>query len=368
LKGLLGAAEPPAHGVNEVIVWAGERTLAHLPERDWLRPSHQPVLNGHLLQRLFWQRHTLAQLAARNCDLLFVPGGNYTGGFRPFVTMSRNLLPFSPVERRRFGLSWIHLRLVLLEHTQSKTFHNANGMIFLTRSARRCVQARTGTLPGEVAIVPHGVSSDFTRRPREQRPLSEYDEKHPFRWLYVSSIDPYKHQWNVVEAVGKLRRRGLPVALDLIGPAGPMREHPLERLESAIDKVDPEHRFVEHQGFVPHEDLAQQYHRADAFVFASSCENMPNTLLEAMSAGLPIASSDYGPMPEILGEDGGLYFDPERVDSIAEAMESLVGDERLRATCAERSYRRAGEFSWDRCAQETFGFLADVGERHMAQK
>ena len=50
--------------------------------------------------------------------------------------------------------------------------------------------------------------------------------------------------------------------------------------------------------------------RAHLFVFASSCENMPNTLVEAMASGLPIACSDRGPMPEIL-RDGGTYFDPE---------------------------------------------------------
>ena len=35
---------------------------------------------------------------------------------------------------------------------------------------------------------------------------------------------------------------------------------------------------------------------------------MPNTLVEAMASGLPIACSDRGPMPEVLG-DGGVLFD-----------------------------------------------------------
>jgi glycosyltransferase involved in cell wall biosynthesis len=93
------------------------------------------------------------------------------------------------------------------------------------------------------------------------------------------------------------------------------------------------------------------------FVFASSCENMPNILLEAMSAGLPIACSDRGPMPEILGE-GGCYFDPESVDAATEAIERLVVSPETRARCAQIAFRRASAYSWERCADETMRFLA----------
>ena len=60
-----------------------------------------------------------------------------------------------------------------------------------------------------------------------------------------------------------------------------------------------------------HDDLHQKYLDADLGLFASSCENMPNILLETMGAGLPIACSNRQPMPEIL-KNGGEYFDPEK--------------------------------------------------------
>ena len=44
--------------------------------------------------------------------------------------------------------------------------------------------------------------------------------------------------------------------------------------------------------------------KSNIFIFASSCENMPITLIEGMASGLPIACSDRGPMPEVL-QDGG---------------------------------------------------------------
>ena len=58
-------------------------------------------------------------------------------------------------------------------------------------------------------------------------------------------------------------------------------------------------------------------------LFASSCENLPNILLETMGARLPIACSNRQPMPEILGE-GGEYFDPEKSDTIYDAIIKLI--------------------------------------------
>jgi glycosyltransferase involved in cell wall biosynthesis len=268
--------------------------------------------------------------------------------------MSQNLLPFEPRERRRFGLSWPRLRYALLERTQSATFRRAAGVVFLTETAERVVSARTGPLPGRTAIVPLGISARFRRPPPE--PHRAFAPDRPFRWLYVSIVNYYKHPWHVVDAVARLRDAGRPAALDLVGPA---HSPALERLERAIARVDPEGRFVRYHGAVPHSELAATYHRADGFVFASSCENMPNILVEAMASGLPIACSDRGPMPEILG-DAGEYFDPERPGQIARAMASLMDDPAARARRARAAHERAQRYSWERCADETFGFLAEV--------
>ena len=86
---------------------------------------------------------------------------------------------------------------------------------------------------------------------------------------------------------------------------------------------------------------------------------MPNTLLEAMAVGLPIACSTRGPMPEVL-EDGGVYFDPEDADSIAAAVEKIITDEKLRLSIAKRAKTLSEKYSWARCASETWDFVKAV--------
>jgi len=286
---------------------------------------------------------------------LFVPGGRGGGGFRPFVTMSRNMLPFEGREWRRYGCSWMAAKMFLLRFGQSRSLRNADGRIFLTEYARSVV-ARQAGLEGSQPVIPHGVHPRFFRAPREQKPISQFSLGRPFTLLYVSKVEPYKHQWRVVEAIGMLKKR-LPIALCLVGD-GVCRTS-TRRLRETLRRVDPHGEFIQWLGDVPHERLPDCYHNADGFVFASSCENLPNILLEAMAAGLPIACSDRGPMPEVLGP-AGVYFNPERAVEIAAAIQLLAEDRALRQSFAGAAHARARQYSWERCADETFAHLAAV--------
>ena len=116
---------------------------------------------------------------------------------------------------------------------------------------------------------------------------------------------------------------------------------------------------MRYHGAIPFNDLHLRYAQADLGLFASSCENMPNILLETMASGLPIACSNRGPMPEVLGA-GGVYFDPEQPADIARALRELIASPQLRSELAQVSYRQALQYSWARCAEDTFGFLVAV--------
>jgi len=286
--------------------------------------------------------------------VLFVPGGNARpGGFHPLVTMSRNMLPFEWRELRRYGVSAMTLRLLLLRFGQARTFAHADGVIFLTEYARAAV-SRTARLPARVTVIPHGVEERFRAAPRHQRPLAECGAERPLRVLYVSIVDVYKHQWHVARAVHEPRAEGLPLAVDYVGPAYPPA---LARLETALRGLDPDGAHLRYLGPVPFQKLHELHEQAEVFVFASSCENMPNVLLEAMAAGLPIACSKRGPMPEVLG-GAGLLFDPEQPAEIAEALRRLALDPALRGRLAAAASERARLFSWERCARETLAFIA----------
>jgi glycosyltransferase involved in cell wall biosynthesis len=354
---ILRAADPVAHGFEKICVWALRSTLEQIEDRDWLEKRSLTNREANLLGRVIWQRWTLPRVLKEwGADLLWVPGGSIVPTFRPVVTMSRNMLPFDWKELRRFGLSWVALKLLILRWNQGYSFRRADGTIFLTRYAYDAVTQATGSLAGRTAIIPHGVNARFQLPPRRQRARSEYTASDPIRVVYVSTIDEFKHQWFVVEAIGRLQREGMPIRLDLYGSA---RESTLPRLTAALNRIDAQGEFIRYWGAVDYKEIHKCYAAADLCVFASSCENMPNILIESMAAGLPIACSNRGPMPEVL-RDAGVYFNPEKSASIAQAVRCLVMAPRLRAEKAAAASAIAANFSWSRCAQETFEFLATV--------
>jgi glycosyltransferase involved in cell wall biosynthesis len=246
--------------------------------------------------------------------------------------------------------------LILLYFIQNRSLRTADGVIFLTQYAADVIQRATGKL-SHVAVIPHGVSEAFRGIARPSSGNEGGGRK--VRCLYVSNAAMYKHQWHVVKAIAEVRRRGHAIELNLVG-GGSGRAQQL--LDEAISRYDPEHCFVHCAGFVQHDELRAALADADIFVFASSCENMPNTLVEAMAAGLPIACSNRGPMPEVIG-DAAILFDPEDSATIADAVEALVRDPELRARCAALAQARARSYSWSRCGDETWEFLVKTAEQ-----
>lgn len=363
LSEFLKAGNPNSAGISHVTVFVGQETALALPVRPWLTKVSMPWMDLSLPKRIIYQQFGLpAEIKAAGCDILFSPGGTSPVYSRvPVVSMSQNMLPFEPIEAARFGrFSLMRLKMMLLSFSQRKSFLRANGLIFLSEYAKSTVTSSLGSLPCPTALIPHGVDNRFLLQPRDQRPLSDCTPENPFKVLYVSIFMPYKHQVEVARAASLLKSKGIPIQVRFIG--APWASYGRE-FRTLLTELDPKRQFLLWSGAKPFDSLHEYYHQTDAFVFASSCENLPNILIEAMAASLPIACSSRGPMPEVLG-DAGVYFDPESPESIERAIEKLAYDHDLRSNLAKKASKMAKEYSWERCARETFDFVAYVARRY----
>ncbi len=200
-------------------------------------------------------------------------------------------------------------------------------------------------------IIPHGVDERF----RKINFIKKDIKSSTIKCLYISNIARYKHQIEVVRAINIIREEGIDIQLTLVG-GGVGKAY--EDLREEIQFLSCSN-FVFLKEFLDKTELPGQIEDSDIFIFASSCENMPNTLLEGMAAGAVIACSKSGPMPEVL-EDGGVYFDPEIPESIANAIITLINDDDLRYKLAARAYVIAEKYSWARCAAETFEVIENT--------
>jgi len=358
MVGIISELNPSHHGISEIHVWSHKNLLNELPHRPWLIKHNPSYLEQNIFMQLFWQRFLFKKELVKNkCMLVFNTTASSIGRFTPNVTLSQDMLPFEPgeMERYKFGLG--RLRLFLLKILYIRALKFSSAVIFLTKYASRMIQKSTGPIK-ESRIIPHGVNDSF-RNIKINREWEENRSKE-IKCVYVSSAAPYKHQWHVVNAIKILRDEGIPVSLTLVGGGSGYSQ---KRLDKEIQLSDPTGTFVTQYSFIHIDNIPRVLSESDLFIFASSCENMPVTLIEGMASGLPIACSDRGPMPEVLG-DGGVYFNPENPQSIADAVNMIIDNKDLRAKGIEVSKEISNQYLWKINSEKTFQFLTETIQKN----
>lgn len=98
--------------------------------------------------------------------------------------------------------------------------------------------------------------------------------------------------------------------------------------------------------------LSKYYRSAALFVYPSKYEGFGIPPLEAMNFDCPVACSATSSIPEVVGS-AGIYFDPYSIDSMREAIESVIGDSLLRNSLVANGRERLNRFSWASCVNET---------------
>ncbi len=349
LRELILAYQPEKE--EKLVLFAGKKVLESLPKRDFIQKKGHPWLDKGALFNMLWRVFILPfEAKKQGINLLFSPGGNWLFGL-PYVSMSQNMLVFESIERNRFPSFKDRSRYQILEIKQFLSFYFSSGILFISDYARKFISNKYPSLKRKPnSVVYHGVADRFSK------PLEASAETGKIRFLYVSILNYYKHQDILIEAFAELRKTHPEVELDLVGPA---HSAYLKNLQPALDASK---EFVHYHGMVPHSEIHDFYKQADAFIFASTCENMPNILVEAMRSGLPVICSNFGPMPEILGE-AGLYFDPTSVSDCHSVLLQYINNKETFREKAEESSAMASQFTWGRCAEETFTFLRLVAKK-----
>ena len=331
-----------------------------LPERDRVIPvevDERVVDNPYL--RYFWEKRHLAELIAKyDIDVYFCPGGsiNITPGLvrgrRVKTVMTfQNMLPFDAQQLKKYGISAMRLRNMLLRRVFVKSMLSADLVIFLSEYARDvAVRVCHGKIEKAV-LIPHGIF--FT-----EQVGSKEQSSNPGKYLlYVSTLDVYKAQLEVIKAFALLKKKlKEPYQLFLVGSSYAPYENKVRQL---IDDLGLKEDVVL-TGQVGKQELGNLYAGAEINIFASQTENCPFILLEAMAAGQPIACSKCPPMPEVA-QDAVLYFEPTQPEDICNVLCNLLADEDLRAKISRLALERLKYFDLAKSSTNTWTTIASLG-------
>lgn len=353
--------------------------LKHVPqEKDWqVYVLAQPafVIEGlpqnvvrleqaaleNPLKRALWEEVQLpAMLKQYEIELFFSPGGLLPRSLPSHMLTAvtfQNMLPFDHVQRKKYPFGYRRLRDWLLERGLSSSMRRADLVIFISEFARNFIRRQLGDLQGASVVIPHGIHPSFKVSPEKSLPRPGWLPAGDY-FLYVSFIDHYKAQLQVIQGFDLYRKQGGKERLVLAGaeyrPYGDLvRQEIADR-----DLAD----VVILAGNVPHEELPALYQNAQINLFASFTENCPNILLEMMSSGRPALVSNLAPMTE-FGGDAVAYFDPANPEDIAKQIELLVGDLERQSRLSKDAMEKVAIHTWEQAASQTWEAISAVASK-----
>ena len=342
--------------ISKIIIYSSRTVLNRLPNHELISKYSHLFLNNGKLLRLFFQIFILDfSLKKNKVDVLLSAAGDYTGNFRPYIGISQNMLLYEKDFWKEISVIKEKAKLFINQKRQKKCFESAAGIIFISKYARNYItnELKINKIP--TTVIHHGIASYFINQ-KPNKLKDKINKEKELKFIYVSTVHVYKNQWNVIDAVWKLRQQGIKISLTLIGsiiynPSG-------KKLFSKIRERDPKGEFINYIPQVDHNKLPLEFSKHDAVIYASSCENMPNILIESMASGLPIACSDKQPMPEFL-KDGGYYFNADSVDSIEKGIINLIED-KVPFNKIEQNLNEVRNLKWEETSKKTFNFITNL--------
>ena len=202
-------------------------------------------------------------------------------------------------------------------------------IITVSNYAKHEISKKLKLPEGKINVVHHGVDFNlFT--PNTNLNGRKY-------LLHISQYQPIKNVVRIIEAYKMLN--GSKPELILIIPGFKESKKYFDKKIKIIDRA------------MSSQEVAKLYKEAIVFLFPSLHETFGMPILEAMACGCPVITSNVSACPEVAG-DAALLVNPYSVKEIAEAMERIIRDEKLREELSKKGIKRAREFTWEQNAKK----------------
>ncbi|SJM66244.1 glycosyltransferase [Gulosibacter sp. 10] len=295
--------------------------------------------------RFLWEQTGLLRLAS-SVGAAAIHSPHYTfplaAGVRRVVTV-HDATFFSDPEahtglKRRFFAWWI----------RRGTRANVR-LVAPSAATAREIERYAGRPARPILVAHHGVDREVFRRP-EAAEVEAFRKRHGLGeapWIaFLGTIEPRKRVGELVRAHRALCKADPDAPLLLVSGARGWDADAAAELDREAGRADSKVREL---GYLPLEELRALLGGAVAFCYPSIAEGFGLPVLEAMACGAPVVATRLSALPEVAG-DAAEYCEPEAA-SIEAALRRLAERPDLRERRAAAGLRRAGKFTWARCAE-----------------
>lgn len=307
--------------------------------------------------RLWTQAGLAGQTFKDHLDVLFVPSHTLPvikkPGLKTVLTihdLGAEYLPQLHQLKQR-----LYLNLMTRHQIQSATH-----LIAVSQATKDDLVKKVGINPKKITVIHEGFNSDLAKplkRSEIDRVLKDYDIDFKDYFLFVGTIQPRKNLSNLIIAYSNYLKTvdsasGAP-KLVLAGGKGWLSEE-IYQLPKQLG-IEARVKFL---GYIPDHDLSALYSGAQAFLFPSLFEGFGLPILEAMSSGTPVLTSNLSSMPEVAGQ-AAILVDPYSTEDITKGITKIMTPG-TGAKLQQAGLQQIKKFSWEKAAQETLEVLEKV--------
>ncbi len=212
-------------------------------------------------------------------------------------------------------------------------------------------------------IDPKKVTVGYNATPSGFVPLAEKDkieirkeltEGNPY-FMYVGSLHPRKNVVNLIKAFDLFKKQhGTNHKLVLVGRMAWKNEALKKTYETTAHRDD-----IIFTGHISNGQLPRYLAAATALTYVSVFEGFGIPILEGMSSGTPVITSNVSSMPEVAG-NAALLIDPHDPESIAKGMHKIISNTQSRQDLISKGFERAKAFSWQNTANHIYQELERI--------
>ena len=173
--------------------------------------------------------------------------------------------------------------------------------------------------------------------------------------LFLGNTDPKKNTTNVIKAFFEFQKiNSGNISLVIID------YHP-EQLKRQLNEIGNQEltENIHLTGYVVNADLPAIYSASKMFLYPSLRESFGIPILEAMSCGTPVITSNTSSMPEVAG-NAAILIDPNRPEEITAAMIRLINDNTLSNEIKIKGLAQAAKFSWNNMAKSVLEIYQNI--------
>ena len=293
---------------------------------------------------IFWTQLRLSwEMVIDPVDSLLIPASAM-----PVIHPHNSVAVIHDLAWKYFPQSFTKPQLYFLYFFTWFASHFSRKLIAVSQATKNDLVKYYHLPPEKIVVVHHGFEAS------NPLPGQGADLRLPDKYvLFLSTLQPRKNLDGLIKAFNQLKSQhpNLPHKLVVVGKPGWKYGLILKLIEQYKEQVVYLNHISDGERF-------RVLAGADLLVLPSFYEGFGMQILEAFSAGVPVATSKVSSMPEVAGE-AAVYFDPKSISQVKDAIQSVLLDRSLHDSLVLKGKKRLSSFSWEKCAKETLKVLTE---------